>query len=204
MAWDTQGPPVGCRLAELPGAHADRARLATSCSSSKTPTTTATPTSARTFLDDLNCPTGFQFYKDGVLVMQVAGSAGSCATPMATARPTGKSACSWARLRPIRITTTNSMCHEPGGAIYLSDGVFHRTQVETRGRPGAQYRRRHLPLRAAHRQVRALRRRTASRIRTAASSITGATTSSPTPPATQLLRRRRSAGISTTRTSTRR
>ena len=23
-----------------------------------------------TFLDDLNCPTGFQFYKDGVLVMQ--------------------------------------------------------------------------------------------------------------------------------------
>jgi azurin len=27
--------------------------------------------------------------------------------------------------------TTNSMVHEPGGAVYLSDGVFHRTQVET-------------------------------------------------------------------------
>ena len=27
--------------------------------------------------------------------------------------------------------TTNSICYEPGGAVYLSDGVFHRTQVET-------------------------------------------------------------------------
>jgi azurin len=27
--------------------------------------------------------------------------------------------------------TANSMCYEPGGAVYLSDGVFHRTQVET-------------------------------------------------------------------------
>ena len=27
--------------------------------------------------------------------------------------------------------TANSMCLDPGGAVYLSDGVFHRTQVET-------------------------------------------------------------------------
>jgi azurin len=27
--------------------------------------------------------------------------------------------------------TANSMCLDPGGATYLSDGVFHRTQVET-------------------------------------------------------------------------
>ena len=26
---------------------------------------------------------------------------------------------------------TNSICYEPGGAMYFSDGVFHRTQVET-------------------------------------------------------------------------
>src|SRR6185436_15008725 len=41
--------------------------------------------------------------------------------------------------------TANSICHEPGGAIYLSDGVFHRTQVETvngplRNNDGAIYR----------------------------------------------------------------
>ena len=29
--------------------------------------------------------------------------------------------------------TTNAMNLDPGGAIYLSDGVFHRTQVETSG-----------------------------------------------------------------------
>jgi hypothetical protein len=31
--------------------------------------------------------------------------------------------------------TANSMCYEPGGAIYLSDGVFHATQVETAAGP---------------------------------------------------------------------
>jgi glucose/arabinose dehydrogenase len=27
--------------------------------------------------------------------------------------------------------TANAICLDPGGAMYLSDGVFHRTQVET-------------------------------------------------------------------------
>lgn len=31
--------------------------------------------------------------------------------------------------------TANSICYEPGGAVYLSDGVFHRTQVETADGP---------------------------------------------------------------------
>ena len=31
--------------------------------------------------------------------------------------------------------TANSICYEPGGAVFLSDGVFHRTQVETASGP---------------------------------------------------------------------
>jgi lysophospholipase L1-like esterase len=82
-----------------------------------------------TFLDDLNCPTGFQFYKDGVLVMQ-APDLWFVRDTTATDRPTGKSASHGHGLRRLA-SHANSMCHEPGGAIYLSDGVFHRTQVET-------------------------------------------------------------------------
>jgi putative membrane-bound dehydrogenase-like protein len=83
-----------------------------------------------TFLDDLNCPTGFQFYKDGVLVMQ--------APDLWFVRDTdgdGKADTKERILMGMDSAdshhTTNSMCHEPGGAVFLSDGVFHRTQVET-------------------------------------------------------------------------
>ena len=101
-----------------------------------------------TYLDGLNCPTGFQFYKDGVIVMQSPdlwfvrdtnndGKVDSTDAP------------------PERLLhgldaadshhETNSICYEPGGAIYLSDGVFHRTSVETPSGPvrnvnGAIYR----------------------------------------------------------------
>jgi len=70
MNFDTRGTPLGRRVAEL---------------SRTTPTTkvfdkllvfdidpaTGKFTKCTTFLDGLNCPTGFQLYKDGVLVMQV-------------------------------------------------------------------------------------------------------------------------------------
>lgn len=82
------------------------------------------------FLSDLNCPTGFQFYKDGVLVMQ--------APDLWFVRDTdGDGKADWKErvLNGIDSAdshhTTNAMCLEPGGATYLSDGVFHRTQVET-------------------------------------------------------------------------
>ncbi len=52
---------------------------------------------------------------------------------------------------------TNSICYEPGGAVYFSDGVFHRTNVETLNGPVRNVERRDLSLRAAHRQVRPLR-----------------------------------------------
>jgi len=87
-----------------------------------------------TFLDGLNCPTGFQFYKDGVLLMQ--------SPDLWYVRDTdGDGKADWAE----RVLTgmdaadshheTNSMCLEPGGAVYLSDGVFHRTNVETTSGP---------------------------------------------------------------------
>jgi len=60
------------------------------------------------FLDDLNCPTGKGDWKERVLMgMDSADSH----------------------------HTANSMVLDPGGATYLSDGVFHRTQVETASGP---------------------------------------------------------------------
>ena len=83
-----------------------------------------------TFADDLNCPTGFQFYKDGVIVVQ--------APDVWFLRDTdGDGKADW-RERILNGMdsadshhTANSLVVEPGGAIYLSDGVFHRSQVET-------------------------------------------------------------------------
>jgi glucose/arabinose dehydrogenase/azurin len=82
------------------------------------------------FLDDLNAPTGFQFYKDGVLVVQ--------APDVWFVRDTnGDGKGDWKERVLMGLDsadshhTANAICHEPGGAIYLSDGVFHRTQVET-------------------------------------------------------------------------
>ncbi len=83
-----------------------------------------------TYFDDLNCPTGFQFYKDGVLVMR---------SPdllfLRDKNGDGKGEIEERVLDGLDAADshheTNSMAIEPGGAIYLSDGVFHRTQVET-------------------------------------------------------------------------
>jgi azurin/glucose/arabinose dehydrogenase len=97
-----------------------------------------------TFMDGLNCPTGFQFYKDGVLLMQ--------SPDLLWVRDTdgdGKADSVERMLHGLDAADshheTNSMCLEPGGAVYLSDGVFHRTNVETpygpiRNRDGAIYR----------------------------------------------------------------
>ncbi len=83
-----------------------------------------------TFLDGLNCPTGFQFYKDGVLVMQ--------APDLWYVRDTdGDGKADWKERVLMGMDsadshhTANAMVLDPGGATYLSDGVFHRTQVET-------------------------------------------------------------------------
>lgn len=87
-----------------------------------------------TFVDDLNCPTGFQFYKDGVILVQ--------APDVWFLRDTdGDRKADW-RERLINGLdsadshhTANALSLDPGGAIYLSDGVFHRTQIETAAGP---------------------------------------------------------------------
>ena len=87
-----------------------------------------------TFADGLNCPTGFQFYKDGVLLMQ--------SPDLLYLRDTdgdGKADTREHVLQGLDAADshheTNSMCYEPGGAVYLSDGVFLRSNVETFGGP---------------------------------------------------------------------
>jgi mono/diheme cytochrome c family protein/glucose/arabinose dehydrogenase len=101
-------------------------------------------TKCTTFLDGLNCPTGFQFYKDGVIVMQ--------SPDMWFVRDTnGDGKADWKERIVGGLDAadshheTNSICYEPGGAVYFSDGVFHRSNVETltgpvRNQNGAIYR----------------------------------------------------------------
>ncbi|EDY18199.1 membrane-bound dehydrogenase domain protein [Chthoniobacter flavus Ellin428] len=92
-------------------------------------------TKCTTFADGLNCPTGFQFYKDGVIVMQ--------SPDMIFLRDsTGKQMHADTSERIVSGLDaadshheTNSICYEPGGAVYFSDGVFHRTNVETLNGP---------------------------------------------------------------------
>ena len=86
-----------------------------------------------TFMDDLNAPTGFSFYKDGVLVMQA---------PDLWFVPIGKDGKAGVKERVLMGMdsadshhTTNAINPDPAGAIYPSDGVFHRTQVETANGP---------------------------------------------------------------------
>jgi len=96
------------------------------------------------YLDDLNCPTGFQFFKDGILLVQ--------APDLWFVRDTnGDGKGDWKERVLMGLDsadshhTANSLVYEPGGAIILSDGVFHRSQVETvagavRNIDGALYR----------------------------------------------------------------
>ncbi|EEF59035.1 PVC-type heme-binding CxxCH protein [Pedosphaera parvula] len=82
------------------------------------------------FIGDLNAPTGFQFYKDGVLLMQ--------APDLWFVRDrNGDGKADWKERVLMGMDsadshhTANAICLDPGGSIYLSDGVFHRSQVET-------------------------------------------------------------------------
>lgn len=97
-----------------------------------------------TFADDLNCPTGFQIYKDGVIVMQspsllyIADTDGDGVGDKRERILMGLCAADSHH-------ETCYLSYDNGGAIYPSDGVFHRTQVETvygvvRNTNGAIYR----------------------------------------------------------------
>lgn len=83
-----------------------------------------------TFLDGLNGPTGFTFYKDGVLVMQ-APDLWFVRDIDGDGRADSKERILMGIDSADSHHTTNAMNLDPGGATYLSDGVFHRTQIET-------------------------------------------------------------------------
>ncbi len=82
------------------------------------------------FVDDLNCPTGFNFYQDGVIVMQspnlvfIEDTDGDGKGDKRTILLMGLCAADSHH-------ETNALSYDCGGALYPSDGVFHRTQVET-------------------------------------------------------------------------
>nr|MBA3938383.1 HEAT repeat domain-containing protein [Planctomycetota bacterium] len=83
-----------------------------------------------TFIEGLNCPTGFQFHKDGILLMQ--------SPDLWFVRDTdGDGKADWKERVLMGLDAadshheTNSMVVDQGGAMYLSDGWFMRTQIET-------------------------------------------------------------------------
>jgi putative heme-binding domain-containing protein len=87
-----------------------------------------------TFISGLNCPTGFQFYKNGILLMQAPDL-----LYVEMDEATGRAGHIERVLSGMDSAdshhTTNAMALDPGGATFLSDGVFHRTQVETAAGP---------------------------------------------------------------------
>ncbi len=82
------------------------------------------------FIDELNGPTGFQFYKDGVLVVQ-APDVWFLRDNDGDGKADYKERVLMGLDSADSHHTSNAIALDPGGAVYFSDGVFHRTQVET-------------------------------------------------------------------------
>jgi putative heme-binding domain-containing protein len=85
---------------------------------------------ATVFADKLHCPTGFEFWNNGVLVAQ--------APTIMYLKDTDGDDKADIRIRMLEGMdtadthhTANSFVFDPGGAVYWQEGVFHRTQVET-------------------------------------------------------------------------
>ncbi len=94
----------------------------------------------------------------------------------------------------------NSFTFDPGGALYMQEGIFHRTQVESPwGADHAPGRRRRLPLRAADVEVRDLRPDQLPQPARPRLRPRGAATSCSTRPAASRTTGRRSRRRSTTR-----
>ncbi len=82
------------------------------------------------FADHLHCPTGFEFYNNGVLVAQ--------APDLMFLQDTDGDGKADVRRRVLHGLdsadshhTSNSFALDPGGASYFQEGTFHHTQVET-------------------------------------------------------------------------
>jgi hypothetical protein len=82
------------------------------------------------FLDKLNCPTGFEFYRDGILLAQAPG--------IWFARDTNGDDKADNIERMLEgfdsadsHHTSNSFSYDPGGALYWQEGTFMHSQIET-------------------------------------------------------------------------
>ena len=82
------------------------------------------------FAKDLHNPTGFEFYKDGVIV--------SMAPDLVFLRDTDGDDVADERTRILHGIdsadthhTANSFTIGPGGALYFQEGTFHHTQIES-------------------------------------------------------------------------
>lgn len=129
MAWDTKGRLWVAVWPNYPGRSPD-SRIGDSLLIFEDTNGDGRADKVTNFIDDLNAPTGFQFFQDGVLVIQ--------APDVWFIRDTnGDGKADWKERVLMGLDsadshhTANAICIDPGGAIYLSDGVFHRTQIET-------------------------------------------------------------------------
>ena len=83
-----------------------------------------------TFIDKLNCPTGFEFYNGGIILAQAPGiwfvkdtTGGDKANHIERLLEGFDSADSH--------HTSNSFTFDPGGALYWQEGTFMHSQIET-------------------------------------------------------------------------
>jgi lysophospholipase L1-like esterase len=146
------------------------------------------------YLDNLNCPTGFQFYKDGLLVMQ-APNLWFVRDTEATARPTPAKKSSWASTPPTLTTPPTRSSTNPAARSFsvMASSTARRLRPHSARSVTST-----APSTATSRAPANLRLTplTASPIPMAARSTAGATTSSPTPPAMPPTSGRPSAAIS--------
>ncbi len=82
------------------------------------------------FAGDLNNPTGFEFYKDGVILAQAPN-----VVFLKDTNGDDRYDVKEILLHGLDTADThhaiNSFTFDPGGALYMQEGIFHRTQVET-------------------------------------------------------------------------
>ncbi len=82
------------------------------------------------FAGDLNNPTGFEFYKDGVILAQ-APNLVFLKDTNGDDRYDTKDILLHGFDTADTHHTINSFTFDPGGALYMGEGIFHRTQVES-------------------------------------------------------------------------
>ena len=156
MAFDTEGPAVGRRLADLPALEA-QGEMNDKLLIFEDTDGDGKADKCTVFADDLHCPTGFEFYNGGVLVAQ--------APDLMFLKDTDGDDKADVRERVLHGLdsadthhTSNSFALDPGrGALLPGRDVPPHAGRDALRPAGALRQRRRLPLRAADAEVRRLR-----------------------------------------------